>query len=419
MCINSKIRIWFVNSLLVLAVSAATLGIAEYGLAWLGFPAKVPLRVAHVPDQSELRKSGEFEYSFNTNDEGLRYRTLPLANMTGEFRVFVVGDSFTEGVGVNDGERFTDLLERDFLLLGAPVLFINGGLSGTGPLEYGRMYLHVGRKYQPDALLIAVFANDVTNTFAYLKKERLYGNMSLDEEVIDNNELLEQLFPHLLTLLFMATERNVFSAGHAPVNFQKDLEDEARERKIPQARIDAMTESIPAALVADVNRGVFGRSILGNAVTNPTYWADSLDIDTAIADRKWHSVKILMTETVNQARSDGLRVAVLYIPTRYQYVPDSHNETNPQIKVGMEIRHHWLTGTSELQNRLASWVDEMQLPFLDLTPMLREASHDELNVVYAVDGHWNPLGHRLAADAIADWLTSEHVFELPVARVSE
>lgn len=44
----------------MLGVSAATLGIAEYGLALIGFPAKIPLRVAHPPNYSELRKSGEF-----------------------------------------------------------------------------------------------------------------------------------------------------------------------------------------------------------------------------------------------------------------------------------------------------------------------------------------------------------------------
>ena len=136
MYFTSGIRNWLVNSLLLLGVTAATLGIAEYGLALLGFPASIPLRVAHPPDYSGLRKSGEFEYVFSTNDEGLRYRTLPHKNTTGEFRVFVVGDSFAEGVGVNDGERFTDLLEQDSLQSDTPMLFINGGLAGTGGMTW-------------------------------------------------------------------------------------------------------------------------------------------------------------------------------------------------------------------------------------------------------------------------------------------
>jgi lysophospholipase L1-like esterase len=418
MYFTSGIRNWLVNSLLLLGVTAATLGIAEYGLALLGFPARIPLRVAHPPDYSELRKSGEFEYVFSTNDEGLRYRTLPHKNTTGEFRVFVVGDSFAEGVGVNDGERFTDLLEQDSLQSDTPMLFINGGLAGTGPLEHGRMYIHVGRKYQPDALLITIYANDVTNTFAHLKKEWLYSDMSFDEEGTDNKARLERAFPRLLTLLFMTTERTHFSTGRTPTNFQKELENEARNRQIPQTHIDAMLASVPAELVTDVNQGAFDRSILGNAVTNPDYWADSLDIDNAIAEKKWHGVKSLLTETINQARRDGLRVAALYIPTRYQYIPKSHEASNPQVKAGMKLRRQWLSETSELQNRLASLTGELRLPFLDLTPMLREANRDGLNVIYEMDGHWNPLGHRLTADAISEWLASKHVFKIPDALAS-
>jgi len=413
MFFNPVIRGWFVNSLLVLGISAATLGIAECGLGLLGFPDKIPLRVAHPPDYSESRKTGEFEYLFNTNDEGLRYRTLPLENTTGEFRVFVVGDSFTEGVGVNNGERFTDLLEQESRQSDTPMLFINGGLAGTGPLEHGRMYLHVGRKYQPDALLITIYANDVTNTFAHLKKEWLYGDMSMDEDSADDKPLLEQYFPHLLTLLFMSAEKTSLPAASTSINFAKTLENEARKREIPQARINAMIAALPAELVTDVNQGAYNGSILGNAITNPRYWSDSLDIDTAIAEKKWHGVKSLLTETIHQASSDGLQVAVLYIPSRYQYVPESHINSNPQVKAGMQIRRHWLTETSELQKRLASFVEEMHLPFLDLTPMLREANQRGLNLTYTADGHWNSLGHRLAANAISEWLTSRHIFASP------
>jgi lysophospholipase L1-like esterase len=413
MPVNSVIRSWLVNSLLVLGMSVTTLGIAEYGLALLGFPDKIPLRVAHPPDYSETRKTGEFEYVFNTNDEGLRYRTLPLENTSGEFRVFVVGDSFTEGVGVNEGERFTDLLEQQSRQSDTPMLFINGGLAGTGPLEHGRMYFHVGRKYQPDALLITVYANDVTNTFAHLKKEWLYGETSSNDNETQKKALLEQYFPRLLSLLFMTSIKTSLPAERTLDNFAKALEKEARQRDIPQARIDAMIAALPAELVDDVNQGAFDGSVLGKAVTNPRYWADSLDIDTAMAEKKWHGVKSLLTETISKARSDGLQVAVLFIPTRYQYVPQSHFNSNPQVQAGMDIRQHWLTETSQLQKRLAILAGEMQLPFLDLTPMLHKANQQGLKLTYTADGHWNSLGHRLAADAISEWLTSKHVFEAP------
>ena len=256
----STLRTWSVNSLMLVGVLLATLGITEYGLALLGFPDRIPLRVAHPPDYSEARKSGEFEYTFSTNNQGLRYRNLPLENNTGEFRVFVVGDSFAEGVGVTDGERFTDLLEQDSQRSGTPMQFINGGLAGTGPLEHGRMYLHVGRKYQPDALLITVYANDVTNTFAYLKKEWLYGDMSRDEDSTGNNHLLEKVFPRLLALMFTATERSAIITARTALNFRKQLETEARAHRLPRDTIDTLMAAIPPGLVTDVDRGGYSTS---------------------------------------------------------------------------------------------------------------------------------------------------------------
>jgi len=215
--------------------------------------------------------------------------------------------------------------------------------------------------------------------------------------------------------MFTATETSAILARRTPLNFRKQLETEARAHRLPRDTIDTLMASIPPGLVTDVDRGVFDKSVLGNAVTNPHYWTDSLDIDTALAEKKWHGVKSLLTETIYQARRDGLRVAVLFIPSRYQYVPESHEVTNPQVRAGMEIRSHWLTQTSELQHRLARFADEMHLPLLDLTPMLREANRAGLNVTYKMDGHWNPLGHWLAAAAISAWMTNKHVFGIPKA----
>ena len=135
-------------------------------------------------------------------------------------------------------------------------------------------------------------------------------------------------------------------------------------------------------------------------------------------DADYAEIKPLIEAHLEAHQACGI-VSVRDGGDRRAHVARFKSETNPQVEAGMEVRRHWLTGTSELQNRLAGLANEMRLPLLDLTPMLREASRKGLNVIYTVDGHWNPLGHRLAAGAISEWLTSEHVFELPVALASE
>ena len=54
--------------------------------------------------------------------------------------------------------------------------------------------------------------------------------------------------------------------------------------------------------------------------------------------------------------------------------------------------------------RLHRLLDERGLEYLDLTSALRDGAKDQPRLYYARDGHWTPDGHRVAAEAIADWL---------------
>ena len=131
------------NSSLLLAAVAISLFLSDGILGLLGFPPEVPQRITHPANYEELRQEIEFQYNFKTNSRGLRYRDIPADKPFNTHRVFVSGDSFTEGKGIDDGKRFTDLLEGQFQSSDTSILFINGGLGGTGPLEYGKLFLEL------------------------------------------------------------------------------------------------------------------------------------------------------------------------------------------------------------------------------------------------------------------------------------
>lgn len=79
-----------------------------------------------------------------------------------------LGDSFTWGFGVNEGERFTDLIEREF----ASVTTFNGGHSGFGTDQELLWYQGEGRKYSPDVVIVAVhLRSDLKNNIS----SRQYG----------------------------------------------------------------------------------------------------------------------------------------------------------------------------------------------------------------------------------------------------
>jgi hypothetical protein len=100
-------------------------------LGVLGFPSDIFSRSAHRENVRKMLKTIEFEYEFSTNDMGLRYPRISLEKPAGEVRILLLGDSFTEGVGVEADDTFGANLEKQYSArAGNKVRFVNAGLGG-------------------------------------------------------------------------------------------------------------------------------------------------------------------------------------------------------------------------------------------------------------------------------------------------
>jgi len=113
----------------------------------------------------KLRKSSVFNsflWNCTVNAKGVRSRTaIPYEKGKDEFRVLVLGDSWTFGVAVNDDETFCAVAER--LLRrrypGRPITFINAGVPGYCSAQ-GLLYLQRELiRYSPDLVVVKNFLN--------------------------------------------------------------------------------------------------------------------------------------------------------------------------------------------------------------------------------------------------------------------
>jgi hypothetical protein len=109
----------------------------------------------------DLRKRGEFwgraAIAF-TNSRGWRDDEAPFARRPGVRRIVAVGDSFTFGIGVDHGERYTELLERSLPRLEV----INLGVNAYGTDQELRALEVEGLRYGPDLVLLqACLVNDL------------------------------------------------------------------------------------------------------------------------------------------------------------------------------------------------------------------------------------------------------------------
>jgi hypothetical protein len=94
-----------------------------------------------------------------TNERGWRDESMPFERTPGVHRLVALGDSFTFGVQVDFGERFSERLEQI-----VPALeVLNLGVTGYGTDQELRVLEVEGLRYAPDTVLVVAFLSNDLN----------------------------------------------------------------------------------------------------------------------------------------------------------------------------------------------------------------------------------------------------------------
>lgn len=125
------------------------------------------LKPGAVGDMTYTDDLGEQTYhSYTISSQGFRDRAFG-PKKDGEYRILMLGDSFTFGKGVNDDETIPKVLERLFQerFDAADVSVINGGCSGYGPWQARGVLLERGFALGPEMVVLQTLtANDIGDT---------------------------------------------------------------------------------------------------------------------------------------------------------------------------------------------------------------------------------------------------------------
>ena len=149
-----------------LVTTAAVLVGTEGALRAFGFARGVAVaddaRTGYrlVPDQDVTTDRG---HRFHINALGLRDEDFPRQKPAGEFRVLLLGDSLTYGVGVDQSETFARLLDDrlEERCGDGKVRVMNGAVLGYDT-KHERDYLRTyGFDLEPDLVVVMFFHNDI------------------------------------------------------------------------------------------------------------------------------------------------------------------------------------------------------------------------------------------------------------------
>ncbi len=111
------------------------------------------------PNASNARKNDLYVSHETVNELGFRTPLVPFEKPPGTRRVVVLGDSHTEGYTVDDDETYCAELQT-LLSKEDPVEVISLGVGGFSTDQELLTYLHHGRRFQPDLVLLQLCSND-------------------------------------------------------------------------------------------------------------------------------------------------------------------------------------------------------------------------------------------------------------------
>lgn len=305
------------------------------------------------------------------NGAGFRGPEESTTPAPGVLRIAVLGDSFTEGLQVDEPatwpQQVQALLMRDQtcgLRRGHPagVDVLNFGVGGYGTGQQLLTWRHLSRAYHPDLVLLAVYpGNDFTDNEPQARADRPVfrldenGLLQLDNSFRSSasyrsrtswpGRLVDGLINHSRLLQLLNEAKNRWAARSAAPSQQ------------------AARQAVPSTPQA-----------------SPQAWAltDAL-------------IGALAAET----RASGARFAVVSTSSPDQLWP--RPEQRPAEPFAQE-------------QRLAALLSARRIPYLPLAPQLqRQADRQRLSLhgfpgQAPDEGHWNATGHRLAAQVIAPWL---------------
>jgi lysophospholipase L1-like esterase len=305
--------------------------------------------------------TAEFDTEIAINNAGIRDDEHLGPKAPGEKRVAILGDSLVLSVQVPFSETFGEHLERHLnagARGGTTYRVINAGVQGYGPVEELLFFREVVRNLQPDLVLVSVFAgNDAEEAVSSQPKLSVNRDATevLRESVITRLRRLvrRSMVLQLLRLRGVAATDRFRSASGPP---------------------EPPLQSYGATPPARILRGI--------ALTRE-----------AIA------------QIAAEATGAGAGTGIILMPARFQVDDADYGRLRDIVAAaGGELRRDAAT------ERFAAALESLQLPTIDLLPVLRGAAVGP-DLFFKENVHLTPRGHAVVGEALARFIREQALLE--------
>jgi hypothetical protein len=322
----------------------------------------------HIPG-AEAHWTEEGNGWVRVNALGMRDVERTVARRANVLRIAVFGDSMTEGVQVNLDQTFTQQLERRLNTRGVASEVLNFGASGYSALQGYLTFREVGKRFQPDLVLHAVFIdNDVAGSDPALA----VGQVGAPFVVADTSSALR--------IDYSPAEQSFAEYQAQPIHAIRNISATYRT-------ITAMRRRM-AGRDTQVSRDEIPRRYLLYRTPPLNEWESA-----------WGVLDRVLVQFQREAISAGSQFAVISVPAG-QVVDDKVWEDVLHDYPAMQ-RYQWDLDAPEERLRRISVRHGISL----VQPLAKFRSHvADTPLFFNGIGHFTAAGHRLLAEVIDEYL---------------
>ncbi len=373
----------------------------------------------HIPYSGGVFHSdyNEFETEVRINARGLRDREIGYDNPDGALRILSLADSFGEALQVELADTYPKQLEQRLTgSLGRPVEVLNAGVGGWGTDQEAIFYVAEGFRYEPEIVLLGFFIrNDAINSYGPLEIERNGGRQQKQFFTLSpGGELIpppvqEQPADSSIQSVVKAIPGAGSELDHSPALLP--LSDALWRGSALYRLLMPYLRDIPPVVQRLGPSGILGGEAVIRA-TNPTTPIPFFVYQSPPNEEfeaAWAVTEAIITRLRDEVENREARLVVVLFAAPEQVYPEQWERTlaaNPALQsLNLDL--------DAPNRRLKAFLAAQGIPHLDLLPVFRQAAGqpNAPRLHFQHDQHWTEAGHRLAAEAIQQFLLAEFATE--------
>lgn len=324
---------------------------------------------------------GIYDNTIVYNHQGMRGEAIAYEKPDDVYRIMFIGDSFIEAREVADDETIIAQLRQllaDVKTSDGKQFEIFGlGATGWGTIQAYLYYHHEGYKFQPDLIITPFIINDVVDN----NPRQFYPDRQIDFAINDTGA----------SVVRDGVAETSAEAFNPALNWLSHL---------PFGLSQRNTANLLRQVVAPPRQPV----TVGGDLTrlHPQTYVFVRYPELEGYEEGWQRTRQAYTLWANEAAANGSQLMVVAVDIGTERIT--------------ELSTYW-------RDQQADWIWDMDLPYDRLLEILdpldviylntRSAYEDYARptgirpydvLFYAEDGHWNPTGHRVTAELIAQTL---------------